>query len=167
MIQPFQEDVSPDLALAESLIPSFEKLDDDKRRYLGFRVAGFSKRESLQLSNTTPAMLITWIRRDRQFKELEKNVLALVRTGYHKTLTSRKFSRVMHLAMIKDEQLFRKSLEDAQNMTIAEWSYLRSVRSLYVPQQLSQLESMFKDVGASDWDELLIVARKNTRSLNG
>ena len=165
MLSAFVPDISPDLALAESLIQSFEKLDTLKREYLGYRVAGFSKRESMQLANVEPAQIVNWLRRDRGFKEVERHVNILIRQDYHKTLTSRRFTRIMHLAMIKDEQMFRKSIDTPDIMSSVEWAYLRTIRSLYSPQQYTQLEGMFKAVGADNWDELLIVAKRNTQGV--
>lgn len=121
--------------------------DDEKSRYFGYLVRGFSVYEALNLINRTKPCLSVW-RRDKTFTDIEARIPELRRELAHE-FAELEFLRNMTLVLEKDRQVLRRSLgmeKDGSGepvmMTASDHSYLLRIRQQYSPQQLQILEQL-------------------------
>lgn len=150
---------------AESTLPQFNSSDESKRRYLSFRVCGFSRKESRKYAGIEDTTVRNWCKTDLEFSDIERKNLPELRQQYSKEFVKLDFIHNFKLAMEKDRQVLEKATgtDKRKVLTKEEWAYLRAIRGLYTPQQLNTLEGLSQQFNTSTWDEVLLIARKNVQ----
>lgn len=156
------------LAKADSVLPRFDWDDEKKRRYLSYRLCGFSRDEARQYAgNLTRQTIYNWRERDEEFDAIEVTNLLALQQSFSKEIITLDYTRNFKLILEYDYSILQKAkrlVDDptATPLTTAERGYLSKIRPLYTPQQFVALQSLFAEFSeTSGWDELLIIARKN------
>lgn len=142
----------PDVTASE-IIESFftGEFDGDKARYLGYRASGFSIRQAMSLVGRKARTVELWRRVDSKFSFYESQ-LGKVRSSLSKEFAHMEFLRNFRLVMLKDYNVFQKSIDRPKDLTPQEQKYLLKARSGYTPQQLESIERLIS--GSSDVSEL-------------
>lgn len=155
---------SPELNLAEITMPSFEGHDDRKRRYLSYRLCGFSQLEARQRANITLRLVKTWSADDPHFAKIEQTDLLTLRKLFARDFVAMQFTRNMKLALDRDEIMFDKALDTSHVLTEAEHQYILKIRPLYTPDGLRAVEELAQSNKGSQeefsFDQLLIISRR-------
>lgn len=150
----------------DSILPSFDWNDENKRKYLSYRVCGFNRSEARERAGVTWQTVKRWINADSGFREIEVYNLSELRKKYSKEFLRLDYIRNLKLFLDKDLALLNKSLAEDHTkpitmLTKEEWNYLRAARGHYSAKELNSLDDILGDFGGGDWDELLIMARKD------
>jgi len=162
-IEPIEVGTQTELARADAFLPRFDWDDDKKRKYLSFRLCGFSRQESQDHAGIARKTIYNWINTDESFKDIEHRNLVEIRSAFSKEVLTLEFTRNFRMALEKDARVLQRALEsDFKPLTRDESEYLAKIRSLYTPKALQELEGFFKDASNSDmgFDELILIARK-------
>jgi hypothetical protein len=165
------EAISPQetLAKADSVLPRFDWDDEKKRKYLSYRLCGFSRDEARAYAGSIDRKTIyNWMERDEEFASIETtNLLQLQRT-FSKEVITLDYTRNFKLVLDHDYQVLKRANEVSKDpaavpLTAAERSYLAKIRPLYTPQQFAALQDLFKEFSSdTGWDEMIIMARRNS-----
>lgn len=154
-------------ASVDSILPKFNWDDDNKRTYLSWCVCGFSKLEARKRTGIVPATVNNWIKSDPAFAEIHGRNMQELRRLYAKEFLKLEFYHNMKLALEKDREIFEKSLNtDKRKSALSkeEWQYLRTIRPMYSAREMAALENLLSDLGNQDWDEMLIMVKKNGKT---
>ncbi len=155
---------SKTLSEADAVLPRFNWQDDDKREYLSYRLCGYSRLESCKFSGVASSKVSGWLKRDPEFRDIEKRDLIYLRRNFAKEIVALDFSRNYKLIMDHDHAVMKRIRERPDYITDSDREYLHKIRPLYTPQQMQALESMFKSEsnGPENWDQVLVfVARRH------
>lgn len=143
------------LAVADSILPSFDIDDTLKRKYLSFKLTGFSRGEAAQLTGINLAIVKQWQSDDLDFKVFEQTATS---GSYTKQIIKLEMARNLKLAMSRDSILLKKQLMNPDQLTPTEREYLKQIRPLYTPKEYAQLDSIFsadEAKGPQDWQQLI------------
>jgi len=153
------------LAKADSFLPAFDYENDAKRRYLSYRLSGFSRAEALRYADVKRITLYKWKQNDEEFEAIDGKSLVELSAEFRREIISMEYTRNFRLALAKDEKILKKSMDSTAKLSDDEWDYLKKIRPLYSPQALKALESLYSDKSDTpdSWDELLIIARRSAR----
>ena len=148
----------------DSILPKFNWDDDNKRTYLSWCVCGFTKRDARKRTGITSPTINNWLKSDPAFAELHGKNMQELRQLYAKEFLKLEFYHNMKLALEKDRTILEKSLETDKRKSVLskeEWQYLRTIRPLYSAKEMANLEGLLSDLGNQDWDEMLVLIKKN------
>lgn len=155
--------VPDNLSMADSILPSFDWEDAKKRKYLSYRLCGFSRMEAVKHASITLKKLQEWRRADTAFDEVEKLQAPDLRRQYAKEVMLLEYTRNLRLTLEKDTEILEKSLDDGRVMSKNDTEYLLKMRAYYTPAQLKALEELLTikdDNGWKDFDEIIIARRR-------
>jgi hypothetical protein len=146
-----------DQEIADAVLPAFSWEDDKKRRYLVFRLCGFSRNESCDYAHVHPKSIQRWRRDDPDFDRIERTNLLELREQFSTKILKFEFTRQYLLAMQLDYTVLTKAHKEGLNkLSKAESDYLGKMRSTYGPQQIQTMENLFKDEGKDfDWEMIV------------
>jgi hypothetical protein len=152
---------------ADSLLPVFDTQNPKKRKYLSYRLCGFSRTEAQRLCKIPHPTVTSWMALDARFSEIEHMGIMNLSKEFRKEVISMEFTRTMRLMMQHDADLIEKQLVSGY-LTKDEKEYLVKIRPLYSPASLKVLEDMLTDKSgeANSWSEMLIIARKGESGSN-
>lgn len=148
----------------DSILPKFNWDDDNKRIYLSWCVCGFTKLDARKRTGITAPTVNNWLKSDPAFAELHGKNMQELRQLYAKEFLKLEFYHNLKLALEKDRTILEKSLETdgrKKQLSKEEWQYLRTIRPLYSAKEMANLEGLLSDLGNQDWNEMLIVIKKN------
>jgi hypothetical protein len=152
-----------------ALMPSFDMESDNKREYFSWRMFGFSRTDSIKRCGLSLTTVKRWLKDDESFAEFDSQSLQTLSDKYRKEALGLEYTRLIKLAMVSDERVLDKAAKN-KPMTDNEWDYLKKIRPLYTPAALKILDDLIKGDSSSQagsWDELLIIARRNTNASGG
>ena len=175
--QPLEDPITTDTeSIIQAIIPYVDGRDavaQHKSQYLSFRACGFSVRESIHLSDTSERSLRRWREDDEEFRKADgENLPELRRQAKHEILDI-EYTRNFRLVLIKDHDVFRKSIEAPNEMSPEEHSYLIKARQHYTPQQLAIIHQLQaseagtgQDSGPFSFSQFLIMIAAKTKQGN-
>lgn len=156
--------VAPDspLDIADSILPAFVDADDKKRKYLAYRLCGFSRQEACDYVVLAPRTIRNWVNKDPNFKLIEETNLLTLRHQFSKQITLFEFTRNFKLSLDNDFDILDKFKRGGMDdLTKAEREYFLKMRGMYTPQQFSVLEELFAGrAKPEDFDWEMIVRGK-------
>lgn len=137
-------------AIAEALIPYFAQ-DGQRIAYLGYRANGFNQAESRELAGLkgkhSVHTVYRWRKEDELFAYLDGEGLSQLRDMVSRNLLVTKYTRVMRLALDRDEEIYKKAQKGVE-LSDKEHDYLMKVRPLYSGQGFkAMVESLQPDAG--------------------
>ena len=149
------------LAKAEMALPLFDWNNENKRKYLSYRLCGFNREEAAKYAEVNIKTVNNWKNKDQAFADIETRNLLELRREVAKEVVALDYTRNFKLALAMDEKLLRKATDQASLMTKDDQALLKVIRPLYSPQGLAVIEAFFEeDKGAESFDELILIARK-------
>lgn len=153
---------SDTIAKADSVLPRFDWDDERKRKYLSYRLCGFSRDEARQFAGGIDVKTIyNWRQRDEEFDSIERTNLLSLQRSFSEQVINLDFTRNFKLALELDFRVLAKADKASQDATAVqltreERSYLNKIRPLYTPAAFQALQDMFLGLGqVSGWDEIL------------
>ncbi len=163
MDDPITNHLAPNVTVSEadSVVPRFDWQDEDKRKYLSYRLCGFSRAECTTAAGVTSRTVRNWLRDDKSFYDIEHRDLLELRKEFAKEIVGLDFSRNMKLAMEVDRQILEAAVSNRILMSKEDREYLKAIRPLYSAQHMKILEEMFHDnTNDQGFDSLIILAKK-------
>ena len=149
------------LANAEAALPLFDWNNDNKRKYLSYRLCGFTRTEAAEYAEVNIKSVNAWRSKDEAFAVIDKTNLLELRKQVAKEVVALDYTRNFKLALAMDEKLLLKATRTPSLMTKDDQAMLKTIRPLYSPQGLAVIEDFFnEDKGAESFDELILIARK-------
>ena len=152
---------SETLAKADSVLPRFDWDDESKRKYLSYRLCGFSRREAKDFSGVSERTIYNWRQKDTEFESIEATNLLTLQRSFSEQVINLDFTRNFKLALELDSVILTKAHKassdpNAEQLTTTERTYLNKIRPLYTPQAYAALQDMFAGLDKiSGWDEIL------------
>ena len=152
---------TPSEGISQTLVPLYIE-GDNKARFLGYLIAGFSKIEAKRLVGIADITLTRWMNGDPDFASVLKKIPD-IREKLGSQLLDLEFSRNFKLIMEKD---FKVLMKDAlgDEMTPGEENYLLVIRKFYTPQHLAMMKQMLSGnvdtkKEAFDWSKMVVEMR--------
>jgi hypothetical protein len=128
------------VSFVESRLPEFEYYSDEKRRYLSWRISGFTPEESLKYSGVTKAEYDCVFLLDKDFIKLEKIDLRQMRDELRDAFLEEQHTRNMRIAYEIDARVFEKAFDTGvDGLGENEMDYLKKIRGQYSPKARSVL----------------------------
>jgi len=109
------------------------------------------------------SVVVKWRHTDPRFAEIEKENLVELRRNYAREIITLEFTRNLRTAMHKDALILDKSIKYPSKLSKEEHSYLKTLRTLYTPQQMQILENILSAAGTGmpqSYDELVMIMRR-------
>lgn len=159
------------LQKAETSLPFFDHDNQRKRNYLSFRICGYGRLEARQNTITSLTMYRKWLAEDSNFAQIEQKGLLELSRQFRNEVVGLEFTRNFKLCLDKDRAVLQKSVR-GHKLTEEEWDYLKKIRPLYTPAALKALEDLITGAkgsgggGLESWDELIVMARRNSEHQN-
>ena len=154
-------------SIAAVVLPTYIPEDSDMARYLSYRVTGFTIMEACELTHISYETVKRWRKEDPSFKQLDTGDMYQLRKDLSKNYLDIEYTRNFHLMLERDRELLFKSMRNPEGLTKDEENYITKIRSMYTPQQLSQMRDLLEDRGSKakefSWEEL-VLRRKITNT---
>jgi hypothetical protein len=159
---------TPTEGLSQTLVPLYIE-GDNKARFLGYLIAGFSKIEAKRLVGIADITLVRWMNGDPDFVSV-LNKIPELREQLGNQLLDLEFSRNFKLIMEKDFKVLWKDAIGAE-MTPGEENYLLVIRKFYTPQHLGMMKQMLtgnidNKKEAFDWTKMVVEMRVSKEEIH-
>jgi phage terminase Nu1 subunit (DNA packaging protein) len=130
-------------AVVESVSPYWQD-SSAKTAYMGYRGAGFNKREALDLVSRSDRTLYSWYANDKEFQELDNQGLNEFREKVGRDFAYADYMRNWRLTMQYDGTVLQKAVSEPENLSVEDHRYLRTIRAQYTPAALTAITAYMK-----------------------
>ena len=163
MTTPTDTPIVMDTGTAVQIIKRSRSEDDEKKSsYLSFRACYISEAEAKRYARVTQQTLDQWRIEDPLFAQAELIDLVGFQEIASKVALLIEYTRTYRLALARDLEVWRKSLEDPDALTPHEHQYLNKVRSTLTPEGLDRLTRIAQGQVSED-DDIMTYIRDRTR----
>lgn len=152
--------------MSQAIIPYYPD-NTKKSRYLSFRVANFTVKESCDLAKCSFTSVKRWREEDSRFSQLDCEGLTDLRKQLADEYLNIEFSRNFRLVLQKDFDILNKSVQ-GKKLTDEEEKYLLKLRAFYTPQQLvlvKQIIGEASSVESFDFTKLTLTIRREREEI--
>ena len=145
-------DTSVDIGNAVQILKRSKADDERKGLYLSYRACYISEAEAKRWSGVNQQTLDQWRLEDPLFAEAEGPRLSEFQEVACRVAILVEYTRNYRMALARDLEVWRKSLEAPDELTPHEHQYLNKVRSTLTPEGLDRLSRMASGKASADDD---------------